>query len=367
MPAGTPSIPRNKRWSAVSASANADVAYQKFLKEKPNVYEYVCICKRPGADDDDEDEDEDEDDAEDDAEDGDNNEAECDGGKTCRCFKPAADYPDHPWIFSRAGLDKMITYRIMLDLRDPDSFSMYTFNDHSGYGAIEVVQNMMLDFEEASGKWQQQWAVIEALAWLLSGDFLSPMVMIDDGDLFQETSILLEQMFLAMLAELEKEGQLEAHSDVHNIGLIMGLIASKANNLRSDGFIHINRSKAKSYHGQNFIPYLLAYASKGNITMRGPSNIDEIIAEGEELSEQENVELPTAQKDPWKWGTAFKAYKRNAVAPYGGRPRTAIGGDRLDITTYSSAERKRASFTKKDPLTADMIKSIKEGLVLQLA
>ncbi|KAF7624367.1 hypothetical protein AFLA_008077 [Aspergillus flavus NRRL3357] len=238
----------------------------------------------------------------------------------------------------------------MLDLRDPDNFSMYTFNDHSAYGAIEVVQNMMLDFDEASGKWQQQWAVIEALAWLLSGDFLSPMVMIDDGDLFRETTILLEQMFLTLLAELEKEGQLEAHSDVHNIGLIMGLIAGEANTLRSDGFINIKKSKAKSYHGQDFIPYLLTYASKGNISLRGPSNIDEIIAE-----------------DPWKWGTAFKAYKRNAVAPYGGRSRTAIGGDCLDITTYSSAERKKASFTKEDPISADMIKKIKEGLVLQLA
>ncbi|OOO07094.1 hypothetical protein OAory_01092970 [Aspergillus oryzae] len=177
----------------------------------------------------------------------------------------------------------MITYRIMLDLRGPDNFSMYTFNDHSAYGAIEVVQNMMLDFDEASGKWQQQWAVIEALAWLLSGDFLSLMVMIDDGDLFRETTILLEQMFLTLLAELEKEGQLEAHSDVHNIGLIMGLIAGEANTLRSDGFINIKKSKAKSYHGQDFIPYLLAYASKGNISLRGPSNIDEIIAKGEEL------------------------------------------------------------------------------------
>ncbi|EIT78186.1 hypothetical protein BDV35DRAFT_405806 [Aspergillus flavus] len=255
----------------------------------------------------------------------------------------------------------------MLDLRGPDNFSMYTFNDHSAYGAIEVVQNMMLDFDEASGKWQQQWAVIEALAWLLSGDFLSLMVMIDDGDLFRETTILLEQIFLTLLAELEKEGQLEAHSDVHNIGLIMGLIAGEANTLRSDGFINIKKSKAKSYHGQDFIPYLLTYASKGNISLRGPSNIDEIIAEGEELSEQENVELPTAQKDPWKWGTVFKAYKRNAVAPYGGRSRTAIGGDCLDITTYSSAERKKASFTKKDIISADMIKKIKEGLVLQLA
>lgn len=130
------SIPRSKRWSTVSASANADVAYQKFLKETPDVYEYVCVCKRPDGDDDEEEENEN----------GENRPIECDGGQTCLCHKLAADHPDHPWTFTKAAMDKLTTYRIMVDLRHPDLFSMYTFNDHSAYGAIEVVQNLLLDF-----------------------------------------------------------------------------------------------------------------------------------------------------------------------------------------------------------------------------
>lgn len=34
--------------------------------------------------------------------------------------------------------------RINADLRNPDFFNMYTFNDHAGYGVLEVVQNRSL-------------------------------------------------------------------------------------------------------------------------------------------------------------------------------------------------------------------------------
>lgn len=44
-----------------------------------------------------------------------------------------------------------------------------------------------------------------------------------------------------------------------------------------------------------------------------------------------------------------------------------IGGDQYDITTWSSAERKKHSFDKKDPLDKKMIKALKQGLVMQLA
>lgn len=54
----------------------------------------------------------------------------------------------------------------MYDVRDPDNFGMYTFNDHLAYGALEVIQNLMLDYEEASN-WQEQWWVCEALALFL--------------------------------------------------------------------------------------------------------------------------------------------------------------------------------------------------------
>lgn len=192
---------------------------------------------------------------------------------------------------------------------------------------------------------------------------------VDNGDLAQETVILLEHMFLTMLAELEKQDSLGANSNVRNLGLIMGFYASKASEVHSAGYVNTDTdSKAKTYRGQNFVPYLLGYTRKHNIAMHGPSDIDKIIAEGEEEAEENDVKLPTAKKDPWKWATAFKAYERkNQAASHGRRRKTKIGGDSLDITSFSSQERKAASFTKKDPLTADMIKAIKEGLVLQLA
>lgn len=51
---------------------------------------------------------------------------------------------------------------------------MYTFNDHEAYGSLEVVQNLLLDFDDAlknknlheamsSKHLNEAWAVIEAL------------------------------------------------------------------------------------------------------------------------------------------------------------------------------------------------------------
>ncbi|PWY96182.1 hypothetical protein BO94DRAFT_570544 [Aspergillus sclerotioniger CBS 115572] len=352
------------RWSKLSASANADSAYHKFLSETPDAYTYICICTRPGSN------------PNDDLSESNEEEIppECDGGKTCVCFKPLPEHPDHPYTFSKAGLEKMITYRIMIDLRDPDSFGMYTFNDHAGMGALEVVQNALLDFRDAMGKadWRGMWAVCEGLGWLVVGNWVAPMMMIDDGGILDETQILFEHMFLCMLAELEKQGQLGPNSDVRNLGFVMGMYADEVKTKRSDfeipdPEIQTKSRKGVSYRGQNFVPYLVAYATRRNITMHGPSNMDEIIAEAEEEAEQEDVVLPTGNKDPWKWMAALKAYeKKNRLLGYGGIRKTQVGGDALDITTFSSQERKRRSFSKQDPLTADMIQSIKDGLVLQL-
>lgn len=55
-------------------------------------------------------------------------------------------------------------------MRDPDSFGMYTFNDHLSYGVMEMMQNFFLDFEDAAGNLQQQWTVCEALGFFLATD-----------------------------------------------------------------------------------------------------------------------------------------------------------------------------------------------------
>lgn len=41
---------------------------------------------------------------------------------------------------------------------------MYTYNDHLGYGIMELVQNLLLDFDEAKATWKEQWSICEAAA-----------------------------------------------------------------------------------------------------------------------------------------------------------------------------------------------------------
>lgn len=58
-----------------------------------------------------------------------------------------------------------------LSYRDPDNFGMYTFNDHSAFGILEVMENQILDFTEAKfGDWKTQWSICEALGMYIVGD-----------------------------------------------------------------------------------------------------------------------------------------------------------------------------------------------------
>ena len=48
---------------------------------------------------------------------------------------------------------------------------MYTWNDHAGHGIIELVQNLLLDFDKAQESWKEQWAICEGTArFLLRGN-----------------------------------------------------------------------------------------------------------------------------------------------------------------------------------------------------
>lgn len=85
----------------MSGSRNLDAEYKSLLdKDGESAYEYICVCHAPWDDDDDEEEDSsDEEEEDDDEESG----AECDGGATCLCQKPAAEHPEHKWVLTRAG------------------------------------------------------------------------------------------------------------------------------------------------------------------------------------------------------------------------------------------------------------------------
>lgn len=150
--------PPNKvatRWAAVSASANAETDYRTVLDDAATAYDSVCICPLIVAE------------AEDDHE-LDVMESKCDGGITCVCQKLASEPYDHPWIVSRAGYRKFFTQHLHSYLRNPDNFDMYTFNDHHGYGQLEMMQNLVVDFVQMKALWREQWTIAEAtVLWLL--------------------------------------------------------------------------------------------------------------------------------------------------------------------------------------------------------
>ncbi|SPQ26482.1 695b8046-1e8c-4982-a7a8-4e2cd759b51b [Thermothielavioides terrestris] len=383
--ASEPAIPRSKRWSPVSGSANADAHYKLKMQNPVTAYSFVCLCRPPFPNGEDSDEDDEEDDDEEDGdeegrevEDGEESAKKkrsvCDGGKTCLCDKPASEHPDHVWKMSAAGKLKFLIQRTHFALRDPDNFSMYTFNDHLGYGVLEMLQNLVLDYEEAAGNYKEQWAVCECLAF-----FLQTEGWIDDGDTVDATFELIGRLFMAMLAQLERQQLLSKDSEIKNLGLVMALFMAWARGARQYGLLEDEKEESlgpaknkKKWQPSFFDNQILAYARKYEIDLVGPHDIDETVAEA-----RGDVALPdpesssTAKADPFGFAKALKKYKVeaggiSAFLSQNYSSNSPIGGDNLDITTWSSAARKSKCFDKKDPLSKAEIDALKQGMVLTL-
>ncbi|KAE8145301.1 hypothetical protein BDV25DRAFT_133908 [Aspergillus avenaceus] len=228
----------------------------------------------------------------------------CDGGKKCPCRKPASEYPEYPWIITPAGYRKLSHQFLHVNPRTPDLFDMSIYNDFEGFGTVEVLQNLVLDFVEAKDNWKEHNACL-------------PLTQIEDGELANDTFCLNSAMLLTILAQFDLQGLLGPDSEACKI---------------------------------------LAYAKKYNIQLQGPSDLDK------KLEDLEGADLPPPGDDPWGWSAILKEYEKNG---YGRKPK--IGGDRYDITAMSSADRKSSSFENKDPLGPKERADIKKGLILLVA
>lgn len=170
-----------------------------------------------------------------------------------------------------------------------------------------------------------------------------------------------------MLARLEAENLLDEVSAVKNLGLIMALYIKLASTLRNMSLLDqddkesVTRPVQFTWVPDRFDNYINAYGTKFGITLRGLGDIDDLTADLDT-----DASLPPSELS-WGWSRHFKSYqKKHARSPPIGRSKSKIGGDSLDITSWTSAERKKYSFDKKDPLSAALLRSIKEGEVLSL-
>src|SRR5271155_708292 len=63
------------------------------------------------------------------------------GRRDCMCKKPAAEHPEHKWIISENGYKVTAKLQHEALTRDQDAMDSYQYNDFSGYGFQEVVEN----------------------------------------------------------------------------------------------------------------------------------------------------------------------------------------------------------------------------------
>ncbi|KAK4033347.1 hypothetical protein C8A01DRAFT_50035 [Parachaetomium inaequale] len=361
-------FPRNKRWSAaISGSANADMEYRIATRDPAEAYSFVCLCQTPFPN----------------GEKKRDKRPKCDGGVTCLCNKPAAEHPNHLWILSFAGKRKFHAQDVHCELRCPDNFGMYTFNKHVAYGILEVLQNLILDFEEAADNYRERWAVCEALAFFLKSSDAMDVTRVG-GDTVDETFLIIGRLFMTMLAQLQRENLLSSDSEIKNLGLIMALfmdfarLARQCSQLTRSNKQSLGPAKDKrKWFPHAFDNQILAYAGEYNIELAGPHNMEEL-----EEKAGGTVDLPlpasnTAKTDPFAFTKNLTRYKKEqgglsvwmalssgCHTPSGDSP--PIGGDNLDITTWSSEKRKEKSFDDKDPLSKEMIEALAEGMVITL-
>ncbi|KAK6525366.1 hypothetical protein TWF694_005505 [Orbilia ellipsospora] len=382
-------FPRNKRYAKISVSGNLDTIYLEEFKNKPQeAYNYICLCSLPFPDREPYDPKKDKTivwrsgetpppeafadfyDAEDDEDDA------CDGGDTCICTKPATAHPNHKWIMTAAARLKYFQTRINCDIRNPELFDMYTFNDHAGYGVIEVIENLLLDYEAAKEDWQEQWVICETLAYFLLGSGASSMFGVDDSEKVASLCLLLGRLFIHTLSHLQRLDLLSSTSEITNLGTIMALWNSISSMIQDEVCLPLGLGMEEEQLGLKrekkvFTPSLFnenisRYAEEYGIELNGLKNMEPWNGEDGDLpSESANK---GAKSDPWKFWKGLREYKKDyAVGATMLSTVKKIGGDALDLTSWSPMEREEKSYDGKDPLKGDALENIKSGGFIQLA
>ncbi|KAK4210622.1 hypothetical protein QBC37DRAFT_292101 [Rhypophila decipiens] len=325
----------------------------------------------------------------------------CDRGKTGVCGRSPRDCPNHRWITSRAGKLKYKTQLNMVFLRSAHEFDVgFGTPDDNAVPFIEVLENLVLDFAEAEGNWREQWA-----NYLRGHDIPAAPYDYDQNDeQTHQIIFLVARTFLTMVVKLFEHGQIDRNPTqprvVKNIDLIMYLYIKLPADLwpHKKGFRR-PRAKPEVLFRNNPKPGLPAWGdchrhefriddfdwilcewayshNTGNMRLNWRSYPDMPIIEKRLLKGHRlhGLYLPLDKHwwdDPYDLKGGLKRY----LEEFGHRQRTAkgikkvIGGDRCDITTWSSTTRKRQALHNKgkDPMTKEQHDMLRKGLLVRKA
>ncbi|KAI1333985.1 hypothetical protein F5Y15DRAFT_403399 [Xylariaceae sp. FL0016] len=152
------------------------------------------------------------------------------------------------------------------------------------------------------------------------------------------------------------------------LGTNMGMYVGFGYEMRDSNFLGDDpRKKNKQFNEDYFEDAIVINAEKRGVTLKGPEDIYKV-----QCHCRGDIELPKqGTADPFGFKSHLGKYKTRwsslAMAlPLAKHGYQGIGGDALDITTWTSAQRKAKAFGKKDPMKKKTIDALKEGLVMQM-
>ena len=212
----------------------------------------------------------------------------------------------------------------------------------------------------------------------------------------EATYELVCRLFLSMLAQLEPKNLLSNESEIENLGLMIPLFmvfagrgdSSEAEDSEpedsepedsepEDGDSRANKDEPPSptsdigqWNPDALDSLILAYARKYDIHLVGDTNLEKTIRNAKSKVKLPDLESSTAGEDPWGFRSCLKQYKiehRGIMATIAVNfpSLTPVGGDNLDMTTWSGTKRRAASPGQmSDPLTKAQVDALKKGMVL---
>jgi hypothetical protein len=175
-------------------------------------------------------------------------------------------------------------------------------------------------------------------------------------------------MFIYALARIHAA---DAFGEVRNLGFMAALYMKVANFFNdlglgessNDGEEEEDGSKSSDYNPIHLDAYILGISGKFGIELKGIPDLKDMIEGCEKSVSPLHFGV---SHDPSDWINSFMSYCDNYGIPGMGftKNTSSIGGDSLDITSWSSARRKKHSLMNKDPFGKKDLQALKEGMVM---
>ena len=193
------------------------------------------------------------------------------GTDSCMCKKPYKEHPEWKWIISEKGYNTVKHMRTEAMHRDQDFMDQYQYNDFTGYGFQEMVNNQLQAFHNEYTKKSPDpltlWGFITGFAHVLPGP--GDWYMCDDSQQIVETMKLIGYAILATGDVLKSHGLVNANSKIKDLPLVLAMCIEMARHW--EGFVQGDELDWR-------VP-LIKQAEANGVKLSGPFGIENRVAE----------------------------------------------------------------------------------------